>query len=348
MRIYYGVNGEGLGHASRTLAVAEQLPDCQLHIFTYGAAYRFLQSLHYPFLHAIEGLLFSYRHQRVDYTRSLARAGWFCWAGLRRNIAAIRQLAYRQPPALFVSDFEPSIARAARACGGRLVSVDNQHRFVHCPLDDLPAPLRMYARIAAWATRLMVPHPDHTVISTFHEPHACASSSRVTLTHGLLRRMVEETTVGNQGFLLVYVRPSVREQVLRALADVDREVRVYGALESPQRESLERTGRFRFCALSPTFIRDLADCDRLVATAGNQLICEARFFCKPMLAIPEPGQYEQHINAWYVQRFGLGRQCYAGRLTAETIREFLGETGTGLPRVENGVRQVVQVIRQHG
>jgi uncharacterized protein (TIGR00661 family) len=265
---------------------------------------------------------------------------------LRRNIAAIRQLADRDPPDLFVSDFEPSIARAARACGGRLMSVDNQHRFVHCPLHDLPAPLRFYARIAAWATRLMVPYPDHTVISTFHEPYTCASSPRITLTSGILRRLVEQTAVGNRGFLLVYVRPSVREQVLRALADVDRDVRVYGASESPQRASLERTGRFRFCALSTEFIQDLADCDRLVATAGNQLICEARFFRKPMLAIPEPGQYEQHINAWYVQRFGLGRQCYAGQLTAETIRAFLGETRTELPRVENGVRHVVEVIRQ--
>jgi uncharacterized protein (TIGR00661 family) len=346
MKIYYGVNGEGLGHASRTLAIAEQLPDCQVHIFTYGAAYHFLQSLRYPFLHAIEGLLFSYRHQRVNYTRSLAGAGWFCWAGLRRNIAAIRKLADRDPPDLFVSDFEPSIARAARTCGGRLVSVDNQHRFVHCPLHDLPAPLRFYARIAAWATRLMVPHPDHTVISTFHEPHACSNSPRITLTAGLLRRLVEQTTVDNLGFLLVYVRSSVREQVLHALADIDREVRVYGAAESPQRERLERTGRFRFCALSPEFVQDLAHCDRLLGTAGNQLICEARYFRKPMLAIPEPGQYEQHINAWYVQRFGLGRQCHAGQLTAGTIREFLGETRTKLPSVANGVRHVVQVIRQ--
>jgi len=90
MRIFYGVNGEGLGHASRTLAVVDQLPDFEVHIFTYGAAYHFLQNAGYPHLHAITGLTFSYRRKRVDYLRSFSRAGLFCLGGLRANIEQIR------------------------------------------------------------------------------------------------------------------------------------------------------------------------------------------------------------------------------------------------------------------
>ena len=69
-----GVNGEGLGDASRTLAVVDQLPDCEIHIFTYAAAYRFLQGIGYPHLHAINGVTISYRRQHVDYIRSLSKA----------------------------------------------------------------------------------------------------------------------------------------------------------------------------------------------------------------------------------------------------------------------------------
>ena len=131
MRVFYGVNGAGLGHASRTLSVVDQLPECEVHIFTYGTAHRFLQRIGYPFLHAIDGLTFSYRRQHVDYVRSLSRAGLFCLGKLRRNIERIRRAADALGPDLFVTDFEPSVARAARRCGQRLLSVDNQHPFVY-------------------------------------------------------------------------------------------------------------------------------------------------------------------------------------------------------------------------
>jgi uncharacterized protein (TIGR00661 family) len=126
---------------------------------------------------------------------------------------------------------------------------------------------------------------------------------------------------------------------------VEREVRVYGAADTAIRRHYERRGRFHFRRLSPDFVQDLARCDRLVASAGHQLICEARFFQKPLLAIPEPGQYEQHINAWYVQRHGLGMQCRANHLTRETVRAFDSHGPVTCPRMENGVRQVIQVIR---
>ena len=345
MRVFYGVNGEGLGHASRTLSVVEQLPECEIHIFTYGAALCFLRAVGYPHLHAIDGLTFSYRRRRVDYIRSLSKAGLFCVSGLRRNIEQITCAADRLQPELFVSDFEPSIARAAHICHRRLVSVDNQHRFVHCRMPELPRPLQVYATGAGYATRLMVPHPDHVVISSFHHDQPGESSGRITLTGGLLRRTVEETPVANDGFLLAYVRPSISDTVLQALDGVDREARVYGAADTEIRRHYERRGRFQFRPLSPDFVQDLARCDRLVASAGHQLICEARFFQKPMLAIPEPGQYEQHINAWYVQHNGLGMQCRAERLTRDTVHSFVSQGRTTCPRTENGVRRVVQVIR---
>lgn len=346
MRVFYGVNGEGLGHTSRTLSVVERMPDDEIHIFTYGVAYRFLESIGYPHLHAIEGLNFSYRRQHVDYFRSLSRAGLFCLKGLRRNIERIERAAAQLRPVAFVSDFEPSVARAARGCRRPLVSVDNQHRFVHCQLDDLPLPLRLYASIAGFATRLMIPRPDHIVISSFHRTPAPCCSDRITFTTGMLRKSVEETPVQNGGFLLAYLRPSISDVVLQALSGVDCKVRVYGAPDTDVRRRCAHDTRFLFRPLSPDFVQDLARCDRLIASAGHQVICEAQFFRKPLLAIPEPGQYEQHINAWYVQRNGLGQQCRADRLTCETVRTFVQYRPMSCPRSENGVQRVVQVLRQ--
>ena len=171
MRVFYGVNGEGLGHASRTLAVVDQLPDFEVHIFTYGAAYHFLRNAGYPHLHAITGLTFSYRRSVWITCGSSVAPACFCLGGLRDNIEQIRSVARRLEPDIFVSDLEPSIARAAAVCRSRLVSVDNQHRFVHCRLPDLPVRCRC-TQGAAYATRLVGPFSNHVVISSFHHDNA--------------------------------------------------------------------------------------------------------------------------------------------------------------------------------
>ena len=42
-KIFYGLAGEGLGHASRTLAMLDELNDFEVHLFTFGKAYDFLK-----------------------------------------------------------------------------------------------------------------------------------------------------------------------------------------------------------------------------------------------------------------------------------------------------------------
>jgi uncharacterized protein (TIGR00661 family) len=146
--------------------------------------------------------------------------------------------------------------------------------------------------------------------------------------------------------LLAYVRSSVSDVVLRALEGANCEVRIYGVTDCATRRYYEKRG-MRFFPISPAFVQDLASCDRLVGTAGNQLICEARYFQKPMLAIPEPGQYEQYINAWYLQHNGLGMQCHAEHLSPETIRRFIRDGQTSSVGGTNGVHRVAQVIRSY-
>ena len=226
------------------------------------------------------------------------------------------------------------------------MSVDNQHRFVHCRLSELPRFLRLYAQGAGYATRLMVPQPDHVVISSFLHDQRPIRSRRVTMTGGLLRKSVEETAVANDGFLAgVRATQHQRHRLESPGRRGRRRSRVYGAADTPTRRHYKRTGRYSFRPLSPDFVHDLARCDRLVASAGHQLICEARYFQKPLLAIPEPGQYEQHINAWYVQRHGLGMQCPANRLTPDVVHAFINHGPVTCLRMENGVGQVIQVMR---
>jgi len=63
-----------------------------------------------------------------------------------------------------------------------------------------------------------------------------------------------------------------------------------------------------------------------VTTAGNQLIGEAIHLGKPVLAMPEPGNYEQHINAHFVRESGAGMVVDEPQaLTVDALRRFLAQ-----------------------
>lgn len=343
VRIFYGVAGEGLGHASRVLSVISHLPDCEIHVFTFGKAYDFFAAQNYPHLHKIEGLLFEYSGGSVNYLRTLWKSCRFYFSGLMRNIRYILDRAQELQPDLFITDFEPSVVRAAHRLQRTVLSIDNQHKFVDCRIDSLPSFLNLYAWFTRISVKLMIPSPTHSVVATFHSDRLKKRNDRVTLTGGILRTEVELQPVTNDGFILVYLRKSLSEAILSSLAGCDRELRVYGASEADRRRY---EGQMQFFDLSPNFVQHLAACDKVIASAGNQLISECRYLGKPILAIPEPGQYEQAVNACFVEEIGLGRSCEAERLTPEVVQSFLSGFQLRSERTPNGISEVIRVIQE--
>jgi uncharacterized protein (TIGR00661 family) len=343
VRIFYGVAGEGLGHASRLLSVIGHLPECEIHVFTFGKAYDFFASQDYPHLHEIDGLLFEYRQGSVNYLRTLWKSCRFYVSGLKRNIQYIVEQAQKLQPDLFITDFEPSVIRAAHRLKQTVLSIDNQHKFVDCRADSLPPFLKLYACLTGISVKLMIPSPIRSVVATFHADRLQKRHNRVTLTGGILRKEVEEQPIANKGFILVYLRQSVGEAIAASLAGCGREVRVYGAGEEIR---TRYRGQMKFFDLSPKFVEELAACDKVISTAGNQLISECRYFGKPILTIPEPGQYEQAVNAHFVEEIGLGRSCAVKKLTPEVIQDFISSFQCQSERIPNGIFEVIRVIRE--
>jgi|UniRef100_UPI00260FEF07 hypothetical protein len=55
------------------------------------------------------------------------------------------------------------------------------------------------------------------------------------------------------------------------------------------------------------FISTLAGCAAVIAPAGQQLLSESLFLKKPVLALPQKGQYEQRLNTRMLKASGWGR-----------------------------------------
>ena len=344
-RIFYGLAGEGLGHASRALSIIDALPSHEIHIYTFGKAHEYFKKLEYPHLHLINGIMFPYHKGKINYPRLIWKAAKYWYNELDKNINQICSDAESLHPDLFISDFEPSMPRASKALRKKYLSIDNQHRFACCDLSDLPLSLRLYANLVGLTTRLLVPRPAEIIISTFHYDILATSRPNVTLANGLLR---EELTIPstNYNHILIYLRDSVNVAILNSIKNLPNNFKIYGSNDCELKRELEKKPNFEFKPLGKSFIKDLKECEKVISTAGNQLIGETRYCQKPILVIPEPLQYEQYINAYYVNKLGLGICCKKENLTTEVVENFINKFKLSASREDNGVYKITDVIRR--
>jgi uncharacterized protein (TIGR00661 family) len=81
-------------------------------------------------------------------------------------------------------------------------------------------------------------------------------------------------------------------------------------------------GNLRYQPFSETkFIADLASARAVVAGGGFTLMSECVYLHKPLLASPIRGQFEQLLNALYLEREGYGR--HAETVDGPVLEAFL-------------------------
>lgn len=335
--IFYGVNGMGLGHAMRTLSIISALPDCQIHVFTHDHAFDYFKKLNYPFLHKINGITFSYKNGGVDYLNTSKKFTKFFLRDLRKNLKYINKQKKIHKPKILISDFEPSISRIKNL---PLISIDNQHRFVHDDLKDLPSHLKIFGYGISALAKIYVPKPNETIISTFHYDLLNAKKPNVTLTNSLFRPEIEKLKPINNNFLLVYCRDNVQNKIISSLKEVNIPIKIYGCQG-------KETNNIKYYKIGPNFINDLSQCKALISTAGNSLIGEARFFKKPCLIIPEPNQYEQSINAFYAQKLGIAQSCTLNTLDSLVVKNFINNFTNTAESLPNGTNKIIPIIRKY-
>ena len=69
------------------------------------------------------------------------------------------------------------------------------------------------------------------------------------------------------------------------------------------------------------FINDLASAKAVIANGGFSFISEAVYLQKPIYSFPIKGQFEQWLNAAYIQKLGFGR--HFPTLNSDSLKAFL-------------------------
>lgn len=322
--IHYSLAGEGRGHATRARTLVEELRgQNRVTLHTFGDAFDMLDALYRGTdveVRRIPGARFRYdRRGKLDLLRTAcANAGLV--GGARGRIAAMARGLERDGAEVVLTDFEPLLPRAARVAGLPVVAIDHQSALAHGDFRALRPELRRHARMLGAFVKAWVPAPNLQISSSFYVPPARRSARDVHFIGVLLRRQLRDATPSHGDHVVAYLRRTPRAEALDALARLDVPVRLYGPTDVAARGALQPQA-----IDEGGFLDDLLSCSAVVTTAGNQLVGEALHLGKPVLAMPEPGNREQEINAWFLEDTGAGRATTFDAFGPDILDDFLAD-----------------------
>jgi uncharacterized protein (TIGR00661 family) len=305
MKILYGVTGEGMGHAMRSRVVLEHLVAAghTVEIMASGRACEFLAK-RFDGVNRIHGFHMILEENRV-------RRGKTLWSnilngalGLPGNIAAYFDLLDGDfKPDLVISDFESWTYLYGKNHRLPILSIDNMQIIHRCELpEDVIEGNKVSFQLTKAFIKTKLPFCDAYYITSFFRPQPRKPDT--FLFPPILRPEILAATPGPGEHLLVYLS-GANEDLQAGLAATGLECRIYGMRPGTTEE--QREGKLRFRTFSEaTFIEDLATCRAVIAPGGFTLMGEAVFLHKPMLSVPLAGQFEQILNARYLEKTGFG------------------------------------------
>ncbi len=319
MKILYGVNGEGMGHATRSeVVIGGLLADNDVRVMASGAAFKYLE----PRLGEVSevfGPSFAMDHGEIrrwaTVTHTVAAARRELPGSVRRWMAAVHEWR----PDVVVTDFEPLSGIYARWSHTPLVCVDNIHMIDRCRHDDeITANAQEDYRIARAVTRAMVPTAGDYLITTFFYPPLLRG--RTALVPPIVRPAIVEAEPERGDHLVVYSGGS--DELTDALRDCGVPSRVYGMRDGPEVGTTDGDIEYRPRSIDG-FLEDLVSARGVITGGGFSLLSEAVYLGKPVLSVPLHGQFEQLMNARYLEREGFG--LCAPTIDAAALARFLGD-----------------------
>ena len=338
MRILYGVVGEGMGHAMRSRVVLDELVKThEVQVVVSGRAHEYLKKRlgEHAEVRKIWGFSIVSEDNEVRTFKTLLEnvKGAFT-GGWPKNVKTYFELAEQFRPDVVISDFESWSYLFAKNWRLPVISIDNMQIINRC---KLPAPIidgvEAEFRLAKALVKTKVAGAFHYFITTFFYPDI--RKPRTSLHPPILRPEVLAAKREPGEHLLVYQTNTTNQELPAILQRSGRECRVYG-MRRDLKEPL-RDGKLTYMPFSEQgFIDDLRTAKGVIASAGFTLMGEAVYLHKPMLAEPVGKQFEQVLNARYLELNGYG-------LSAEPLTEArLGEFLERLPDFERSLASYEQ------
>ncbi|UCG55861.1 MAG: hypothetical protein JSU70_13430 [Phycisphaerales bacterium] len=327
-RIIYGVAGEGFGHSSRSHLIGQRFIDAGHDVMFVGSqkSLVYLKQYFGERVREIFGLSFAFTDGRIDKSETLKRNLRKLPEANKQNDELFKKHFEPFEPDLVISDFEPFSAWWAWRKRVPFISIDHEHMLTLCKLEHQSK--NWFSRLTASVVTEChyVGAVAYIIVNFFTAPLRIDSA---VLAAPIIRPVVTALAPSRSEHILVYSTTGEDEDKLTGVLNTfdDHEFIVYGFNKSAERGNCTLKERS-----TEGFLRDLASARGVIASAGFSLISECLHLRKRMLLIPVAGQYEQMINAHYIQKLGLG--FWSKELDQDVLGRFLEEVDEPMPTDE--------------
>ncbi len=333
-RILWGVCGIGLGHARRQFPVIQHFAQSsEICIFTYGTGLSFFrkqfQGLPNIQIHEVSVPYWLGSPEGLDFAGS-AQHPQNADLNFAANARAM-DLAHRQigQPHLVVSDYEPIAAQYAYAFQAPLVTLDQQSKYLGACLPSKLAGTGFADEVMR--LRMFFPKAEKRLACSFFalEQNETAIEP-VKIIPPILDQEICNLQLqpDSDPLILVYLSEQMKDvrQIESLINSLSSSRGARYAVYLPQGVTVgQKPDHVRFYKHgSALFLRHLASCHGIVATAGHSLLSEVMHLGIPVYALPL-NLYEQQMNAQIVRQGTFGQASTP--LTSRKLDSFIKNIG---------------------
>jgi uncharacterized protein (TIGR00661 family) len=332
MNILYGVPGEGMGHATRSKVVIDfLLQNHNVQVVSSARAYQFLNKAFPNRVHEIEGMHFAFKDSEVSKSRTVLLNLKNAPKLLFQNFAEYLQLKSAFKVDLVISDFETFTTLFAKRHRLPLISIDNMQVIDRCQLGiTIPPEEKKNYTISKSIVKVKVPRADHYFITSFFD--TVIKKANTTIVPPIVRESIIKAKSQNGSHILMYQTSSKQNEVAAILHQIPEQLfYVYGF----NKDVVDKNVIFKSFS-EDGFVTDLAAAKAVIANGGFSFISEAVYLKKPLFSFPLKNQFEQFVNAAYIDKNGYGR--HFEHFTADNLKAFLFD----LPQFSSNLLQYHQ------
>lgn len=323
MKILYGVPSEGMGHATRSKVVIDYLLIKQhdVQIVSSDRAFQFLQKHFGNRVHQIEGFHLAYKNAVVSVGATILKSLQSIPKQVMVNFNKYKFIAETFNPNLIISDFESFTQFYSQVKSIPCISIDNMQVINRCELDiSISKNEKANYLLAKGIIKAKVAGAKHYFITSFFFPKI--KKTNTSLVHPILRNEILVAKTKSLNHIVVYQTSSTQKDLIQNLQLLPNEkFIVYGFNKE------EQHGNVQLKVFSEKeFIANFASAKAVLANGGFSFLSEAVYLQKPILSVPIKNQFEQFVNASYIENLQYGRHFES--FSADYIKAFLYE----LPR----------------
>jgi uncharacterized protein (TIGR00661 family) len=317
MNILYGVPGEGMGHATRSKVVIDYLlKSHNVQVVSSSRAFLFLDKCFPGRVHEIKGFHLAYKNAQVSKGATFLLNLKSAAGNILHNFSSYLLMHRSFIPDLVISDFESFAYVFAKQHQIPIISIDNMQVMNRCKLDiEIPKSEKENFSLARTIVKSKLPGCRHYFVSSFFETEIVKKNT--TLVPPIIRDVILNARVNRGKHILVYqtsVSLTTITGVLQQFPDIPFFVYGFGKDETH--------GNVVFKSFSEDgFVKDLASSRAVIANGGYSFISEAVYLQKPVYSFPIKNQFEQFVNASYIDKCGYGR--HFENLDADSLKAFL-------------------------